>query len=212
MDSIFLFTLFRDPLHFFMVLVAVAFSVCLHEYFHARTAYFFGDHTAANQGHLTLNPLRQMGLYSIIMLVLLGICWGQVPVNPYILRQRSRWAYPLTSFAGPFANLLLFVLALVLYIVFIVFLGENGLGPLEFTFILGIYNFTLFVFNLLPVPGLDGWNILAYFCPKINSVNSEFAKGAMLLLILLVFFFVSYLFLVGGLIMTVAADFVLSHL
>ena len=64
----------------------VMFSICLHEYAHAATALKLGDDTAANEGHLTLNPMIQMGLMSIIFLFIIGIAWGSVPVDERRLR------------------------------------------------------------------------------------------------------------------------------
>ena len=70
--DIFLFSAFKDTRMFLMITLVVVFSICLHEFFHAWTALKFGDTTAADRGHLTLNPLRQMGPMSIIMFLLLG--------------------------------------------------------------------------------------------------------------------------------------------
>jgi len=61
-------------------------------------------------------------------------------------------------------------------------------------YLFGMYNFTLMVFNLLPVPGLDGWIAASELFPRLKTISSEFAKGAMLFLILLAFFGVQYLF------------------
>ena len=96
--NLFITNIYRDPLLFFSVIIAVGFSVCLHEFCHAWMAKKCGDTTAADAGHLTLNPLKQMGIISIIMLLLLGFCWGAVPVNNHILSKRQRIA---VSLAGP---------------------------------------------------------------------------------------------------------------
>ena len=90
--DIFLFLAYKDTKMFLMISLVVVFSICLHEFFHAWTALQFGDTTAADRGHLTLNPLRQMGPMSIIMFLLLGFAWGAVPVNPAFLRARNRHA------------------------------------------------------------------------------------------------------------------------
>ena len=87
----FISRLFSDPTMFFTIIIAVGLSVCIHEFCHAYTALKCGDPTAARMGHLTLNPLKQMGVISIIMLLLLGICWGSVPVNPGNLDRKKRF-------------------------------------------------------------------------------------------------------------------------
>ena len=112
--NFFITNLYRDPLLFFSVIVAVGFSVCVHEFFHAWIAKKCGDNTAAQAGHLTLNPLKQMGIISIIMLLLLGFCWGSVPVNNAVLSKRQRIA---VSLAGPGANLGLFICGVLAFMI-----------------------------------------------------------------------------------------------
>ena len=90
--NLFVSQAFKDPKHFLIVTLVVVFSICLHEFFHAWTALQFGDTTAADRGHLTLNPLKQMGPVSIVMFLILGFAWGAVPVDTYVLRARSRHA------------------------------------------------------------------------------------------------------------------------
>ena len=77
--------------------LAVIPSICLHEYFHAQVAFWCGDDTAAHYGHLTLNPLRQMGWISLVMFFILGIAWGMVPVDR---RRLSKGQAALVSFSG----------------------------------------------------------------------------------------------------------------
>jgi len=196
-DQIFFLRLFSPqwPIAWMQLLVVI-FSICCHEYAHARVALFFGDDTAASRGHLTLNPLRQMGQWSLIMLLFLGLAWGQVPVNPAKLRTRCNAA--LTALAGPACNLLLFlgfaVAATMVYAV-----GRPGDDPvayygLTFCFLGAVMNMLLCLFNLLPVPGLDGFMALLPYLPPGKYLTSEFARGAMLLLVVLLFLNVDYVF------------------
>lgn len=198
---LFIQTLFTNPTYFLMVCLIVVFSVCLHEYFHAQVAVLEGDYSLSD--HLTLNPFKQMGFMSLLMLALIGIAWGAVPVDRSLLR--SRWSMLRISLAGPLANLLLFLAAWILF-------GVLGLPKfyretpeyimiLQFVMLFGIYNFVLLVFNLIPAPGLDGWNILAEIFPKLRSVSSEVVKGAMLFIMLLAFIGVQFLFGIGRLVM-----------
>ena len=196
----FIKTLFTEPLHFLMVCVILVFSICLHEYCHAWMAYREGDDGASE--FMTLNPLRQMGLMSLIMMALIGIAWGAVPVD--LSKLRSRGSRIRISLAGPAANLLLLLVAGAgtFFIGFAVKdASESGLPLMRalthFFLYFGMYNFTLMLFNLIPAPGLDGWNILAELFPKMRNISSEFAKGAMLGLMILAFMGVNFLFRAG---------------
>lgn len=206
---LFIQTLFVNPVVFLMTCLIVVFSVCLHEYFHAAVAVHEGDYTAAE--HLTLNPLRQMGFMSLLMLAFFGIAWGAVPVDSSLLR--SRWSLLRVSLAGPAANLLLLLLAWCVCLILGLPSVQTSLASMNqtivtavylFTMTFGIYNFVLLVFNLIPMPGLDGWHILSAVFPKIQNVHSEFIKGAMLLVMLLAFFCVNILFAAGSFIMMLA--------
>ena len=190
----FIQTLFKSPVQFLTICVILVFSICLHEYCHAWMAYREGDDSASE--YMTLNPLRQMGFMSLLMMAIIGIAWGAVPVD--VSRFRRRWSRLKVALAGPAANLFLFLLSALVFILTGI-IRPSGLnhisGPvLVIVFLLGMYNFTLMVFNLLPVPGLDGWIAASELFPKLKTISSEFAKGAMLFLILLAFFGVQYLF------------------
>ena len=104
--SFFISYLGQDPLYYFSWVLAVMFSICVHEYAHAAVALRLGDDTAAREGHLSLNPFVQMGGSSIFMLLIIGIAWGAVPVNRARLRGRVM-GEALVSLAGPLANLAL---------------------------------------------------------------------------------------------------------
>lgn len=206
---LFIQTLFVNPVIFLMTCLIVVFSVCLHEYFHAKTAVWEGDYTAAE--HLTLNPLRQMGFMSLLMLAFFGIAWGAVPVDRSLLR--SRRSMLRVSLAGPAANLLLLLLAWCLLLILglptvqnFLFADNQAVAAGVYLFIItfGVYNFVLLVFNLIPLPGLDGWNILLEIFPKMQNIHSEFIKGAMLLVMLLAFFCVNILFRIGTVLMMLA--------
>ncbi len=159
----------RDPFFFFSWILIIVFSICLHEYAHARVALLKGDDTAARHGHLTLNPMVQMGWSSLIMLALAGIAWGAVPVNPG--RMRGRSAHAQVAFAGPAANLLLclaFALAAALAETF----GATR-EILNFLRMAYMANAVLFLFNMLPLPMFDGWVILSYFVPPLEKINVQ---------------------------------------
>lgn len=172
-----------NPRMFFTMLFLVVFSVCCHEFMHAFVALKMGDDTAARNGHLTLNPLKQMGVMSLVMLLFLGIAWGQVPVDPRNFR--SRGGRVLTSLAGPLTNLGLWIV-MVLLCFAVVKLGDNGFAAAMLAYG-AMLNLVLFIFNLLPVPGLDGFSVVAEFFPRLFRRDSEIARGAYFLLIVLLF-------------------------
>ena len=210
--NLFILSAFTDTKTFLMIALVVVFSICLHEFFHAWTALKFGDTTAADRGHLTLNPLKQMGPFSIIMFLVLGFAWGAVPVDNYVLRARNRHAPAIVALAGPATNFGLFLIGFF----FFGFLSprmwnlmENevaGQTVVEFFLILGCYNAFLCIFNLLPVPGLDGWAALTEYVPRMKSFSSEFVKGVTIFLIFLFLFLSGHIFLLAFKLMELAPD------
>ena len=184
---------------FILIAATLVFSISLHEYFHARCALWMGDSTAADAGHLTLNPLRQMGWISLVMLLVAGIAWGSVPVDPVRLRSRHSWGPLVTALAGPAANLLLAAVAWCLFgwLAQTPVTASNRLilsNALKLLAVLGCYNIVLMLFNLIPAPGLDGWNVLSWLFPRIARVSSEMIKGVMVFLIFAALVSVHYLF------------------
>ena len=178
--------LWENPSLFFIQIWVVVFSICCHEFMHAWVALKQGDSTAADAGHLTLNPFRQMKLLSLVMLVFIGLAWGMVPVNPN--RMRHRWSNALVSFAGPSVNLALFVLSGLAIGINAAFIANPSVHLLFL--ICGGINMVLFVINMIPVPGFDGWHVVSYFLPKIQSGTNELKTGIGLSLIILIFLFI----------------------
>ena len=210
--NLFILSAFSDTKMFLMITLVVVFSICLHEFFHAWTALQFGDTTAADNGHLTLNPLKQMGPMSIIMFMILGFAWGAVPVNRAVLRAKNRHAPAIVSLAGPVTNFGLFLIGFF----FFGFLAtriwnliENeavAQAIMELFLILGGFNCFLCIFNLLPVPGLDGWSALTEYVPRMKNLKSEFAKGVTIFLIFLLLFLADDIFELAAKVMMLAPD------
>jgi Zn-dependent protease len=169
-----------DPIYYFSWITLAAFSICCHEYAHAAVALRVGDDTAAREGHLTLNPLVQMGVQSMIMLALFGIAWGAVPVNLSTVRNRTHRA--MISLAGPLSNLLL-CLTFSLLMVIAQIAGADK--AVSFLFIGGAVNGMLFVFNMLPVPVLDGFAVLSTFNPRLEEFALHHAGTIFIIFILL---------------------------
>lgn len=158
-----------DPTLYFSWIVFVTFSICCHEYAHAYTALHFGDDTAARNGHLTLNPLVQMGFQSMIMLALFGIAWGAVPVSGG--RVRRSYQRALIAFAGPLMNLILCLIFALLTVIARIAGAQSAA-----TFLLtgSAVNGMLFVFNILPVPVLDGFAVLSAFHPAFEQFARKY--------------------------------------
>ncbi len=204
--DIFIKQLAVDPKLFFIMTLVVVFSICCHEYCHAQMALWMGDSTAADRGHLTLNPMKQMGILSLIMFLLLGFAWGSVPVDPRRLRSKYRYGELLTSLAGPAANLILFLTGWTAFGL----LAAHDAGTLQLlqmVLALGTMNCIMLLFNLLPVPGLDGWNIFLCLFPKVRVPNSETVKGIMIFLMLSALCCTSWLFRFSYWIMSLSVDF-----
>ena len=149
-------------------LVALVVSISVHEFAHAWSAYELGDSTARNQGRLTLNPVVHFDPIGALMIVFMafagwGLGWGKpVPVNPYNLRTNPRVGMGLTSAAGPFANLVLAALFAIPLRMDALWATGGSMQGLVQTFLVTmvITNVTLAIFNLIPLPPLDGFNVM----------------------------------------------------
>ena len=157
-----------------LTLPIVFLSLSVHETAHGYVAYKLGDPTARNLGRLTLNPIKHLDLFGTLCMVLFGFGWAKpVPINTRYFKKPKR-DMALTGMAGPVSNLLLavgFALVLKLVIYIFNFVPETAFTSdlLYWTWVflsLGVQlNVTLMVFNLLPIPPLDGSRLLFAFLP-----------------------------------------------
>jgi len=165
---------------FTIVLVGWIFSLCLHEFFHALTAYYGGDYTVKDKGYLTFNPLKYTHpLYSIVLpLVFLvlggfGLPGGAVYIETWRLKNRT-WQ-SLVSLAGPIANLLLaIILSIVLRFAPPPPYDSNSIWPgLAF---LAFLQVTALLLNLIPLPPFDGYGIIEPFLNDSLRENINYAR------------------------------------
>ncbi len=155
----------------------LVFSVIIHEVAHGVAAYYLGDMTAKNAGRLTLNPvphidpLGSLFLPAIMALANSPILFGwakPVPYNPYNLYKGGKWGETIVAFAGPASNFALAIIFAMLLKTGIVPTASQGI-----VFMAVVINILLGVFNMIPIPPLDGSKILPSFLPVFLRVRYE---------------------------------------
>ncbi len=159
-----------------LLIAALVMSVVFHEVAHGWMADYLGDPTARYEGRLTLNPINHVDPFGSVLLpailvltsspILIG--WAKpVPYNPYNLKKGGRWAEMLVAAAGPGANI-----AIALGLALVLRLGI-GIEAADFLFSVVTMNVMLALFNLVPIPPLDGSKILAALLPEPFAQSYE---------------------------------------
>jgi len=204
--------LFSNPLYFFIFIISLIIAVTIHEFAHAWTADKLGDPTPRLNDRLTLNPLAHLDTIGTLALLIARIGWGKpVPIDPYNF-QKPRRDTALVSLAGPGSNLTLALLISLVFKLIIKFpiefiylaisrpntllvMYRSGQIPVS-TYLISLFigsiiilNITLAVFNLLPIPPLDGSKILLGFLPSNLALAFEegLSQYGTFLLIFLIF-------------------------
>jgi Zn-dependent protease len=167
MQNLFINRLFQDPIFFFRYIVIIIISIVIHELAHGVAAISQGDDTPKIKGHMTADPIVHMGVPSLIFLFFSGMAWGLMPVNPSKFRH-DRWSDIFVSAAGPLSNLVLGTFAALLAVVAIN--SKSTVMSEEFCILAAQVNFSLFVFNLLPVPPLDGFSVFSNIFPSFKQL------------------------------------------
>lgn len=186
-------------------LIVLFFSIVIHEIAHGSTALLLGDTTAKREGRLTLNPIKHVDLFGTIILPLLLLVftagqgpifgWAKpVPVNPYNFKDQ-KWGMLKVSLAGPATN---FIVALFFGLILrFVDLPQSLIIPFS---IITIYNFLWALFNLMPIPPLDGSHIIFSFFPRSwQNIKNFLQQYGLVILLFFIFFGVGILFKVAAL-------------
>ncbi len=180
-----------DPETLLVKVIAFLVAIPVHEWAHCYVAYMLGDDTPALQGRLTLNPLVHLDPIGSLLILVGGFGWGRPAlVNPYRMHKvrKVRTGMMLTALAGPYSNLVLALLAALPLRLGLVNWLESPASPLAnflLTFI--TLNLGLMVFNLLPIPPLDGSKVLAGLLPEplARFIESLEAYGFYILVLVL---------------------------
>ena len=178
-----------------IMMPAIIIGLSLHEFGHAIVSDKLGDPTPRNQGRVTINPIAHVDPLGLICLLFAGFGWGiPVQVNPNYYKHRRR-DEALVAVAGVTMNFLIALVA-TLILRFVITAGSNSflfstLGDIItdiLQFMISI-NIVLMVFNLLPIPPLDGFNILTqiFNLSKYSWYNEFYSKGGLILILLILF-------------------------
>lgn len=185
-------TYFMNPLQLIFYFLVIVPSAIIHEYAHGWMANRLGDPTARYAGRLTLNPTAHIDIWGTILMpiTLFALSGGSflfayakpVPYNPYNLRNQ-KWGPAIVGLAGPMSNLLLAVSFAILVRLF------PTLAVSQYFFIIVYANILLMVFNLLPIPPLDGSKILYAILPdSMNNIKIFLEKYGFFILLFFIFF------------------------
>jgi Zn-dependent protease len=176
----------RDPREYLFILAAVLPSLTIHEFAHAWTAYKFGDDTAKNMGRLTLNPIAHIDLFGTILLPLIAhFGWAKpVPVNFNVL---NRGQVLLVAVAGPLSNIFLAILLAIAFHI----LPVQAIPSVGYYLLTTIsLNIIFAIFNLIPIPPLDGSRIVYAGLKSQKAINiyRYYSRFGIFILIGLIYF------------------------
>ena len=182
------YTVITDML--FAVIPALI-CITLHELSHGYVAYKLGDNTAKDAGRLTLNPIKHIDIFGLIMMVVFKFGWAKpVPVNMFNFKNPKR-DMAITALAGPLSNIIigsvfLFVFGIV-YIPCMTSTSQLAEAVIETVYVTAYLSFALAVFNIVPVPPLDGSKVLfSLLSDKAYLKLMYFERYGMIALLLLV--------------------------
>ena len=175
-----------------MILSVIPALICIvfHELSHGFVAYKLGDTTAKEMGRLTLNPLKHIDIIGLIMMAVFHFGWAKpVPVNMYRFKNPKR-GMAITALAGPVSNIIIAVVFMALYGFFwpLMYMSEFGAVILDMLNTTAVISISFAVFNIIPIPPLDGSKILFSFVPQHIYKNlMRYERFGMIILIALIY-------------------------
>lgn len=169
-----------DLLRTLKFLPGIIIGLTIHEFSHAYTARKYGDHTSEEQGRITLNPLKHIDLFGFILLLVAGFGWAKpVQFNEKNLRDPSRDVMKI-AIAGPLSNAFTAMILSYLFVLINKYLTNDifsGTALLREIFLYAVYiNWGLFIFNMLPIPPLDGSHLLLNYFRRYPSLYENLYK------------------------------------
>lgn len=187
-----LWNMLNDPLALVCRLIAVIVALSFHEWAHAFAAYRLGDSTARDMGRMSIDPLRHLDPLGFLSMMLVGFGWAKpVPVNPNRLKH-GRWGELIVSIAGVTVNFLLAFVATITYTALSLY-GSLSAANVIYEFLISFLsiNLGLMVFNLVPIPPLDGYRVAkSLLIGKVKNLNLFWTLeryGSIVLMVLVVF-------------------------
>ena len=182
------FTLTRAIVEILAMLFIIFFILPLHEFAHAWAASKLDDNTAKNSGRLTLNPIVSFDMIGAVLLLLIGFGWAKpVPINPRNFKNPKRDT-AITAFAGPLSNLIAALIGSIIFYAICVSLHYYPLIPTIFFSYYVEINISLAVFNLIPLPPLDGSKILGAFLSDRAISNYYRYQNIIIIFVLIILF------------------------
>ena len=175
-----------------MILSIIPALICIvfHELSHGFVAYKLGDTTAKEMGRLTLNPLKHIDVLGLIMMAVFHFGWAKpVPVNMYRFKNPKR-GMAITALAGPVSNIIIAVVFMALYGFFwpLLYMSEFGAVILDMLNTTAVISISFAIFNIIPIPPLDGSKILFSFVPQHIYKNlMRYERFGMIILIALIY-------------------------
>lgn len=200
---------FAQPIYFIsmllLLIIPILISLSFHEAAHALAAYCLGDDTPKAQNRLTLNPMAHFDMAGFLMLLIVGIGWAK----PVMTNLKNWTQFMIVAICGPLSNILLAIIFAVLKAVMILKMNYNGsfASPLYFLFDMFVYiNILLAVFNLIPLPPMDGSRVISWLLPEQwrEKYNAISPYCIVILIIAFVVFDLNFL--------STATNFIIYHL